>query len=114
MKTKAPKTGEKSANAAQKAATTAHLLETTAHQAAHTKRHLLSMRKSKGKAKALDQDHAETHMDGTIEYVQKLMKHVQANYPSEGKELSNLENTVARSDIGAKVKAAHQKVKGKK
>lgn len=110
---KAPKTGQKSANNLQKASTTAHLLETTAHQAAHTQRHLLALRKSKGKAKALDQEHAETHMNGTIEHVQKLMQHVQSNYPTEGKELTNLQDTVARSDIGSRVKAAHQAIKKK-
>ena len=109
----APKTGEKSANPQQKSATTAHLLETTAHQAAHTQRHLLSLKKSKGKAKALDQEHAETHMGGTIEHIQKLMTHIKSNYPSEGKELGKLQDTVARSDVGARVKAAHQAVKKK-
>lgn len=111
MMAKAPKTGEKSANSQQKAATTAHLLETTAHQAAHTQRHLASLRKSNGKAKALDLDHADTHMGGTIEHVQKLMKHIQTNYPTEGKELGKLQDTVARSDIGQRVKDAHQSVK---
>lgn len=108
----APKTGDKSASPAQKAATTAHLLETTAHQLAHTKRHLVSLRKSKNaRAKALDMDHADTHMDGGIEHVQKLMSHMKANYPAEGKELDNLQNTVARSDIGKRVQNAHKAIK---
>lgn len=114
VKVKAPKTGSKSANPQQKASTTAHLLETTAHQAAHTQRHLVALKKNKGKAKALDQEHAETHMNGTIEHVQKLMKHVQANYPSEGKELGKLQDTVARSDVGQRVKDAHQSIKKSK
>ncbi len=107
----APKTGDKSANPQQKAATTAHLIETTAHHAAHSKRHLVALKKAKGKAALLDHEHAMTHMNGTIEHVQKLMKHVKSNYPKENKELGNLQDTVARSDIGQKVKAAHQKVK---
>ena len=111
---KAPKTGQKSASSVQKAATTAHLLETTSHQAAHTQRHLASLRKSKGKAKALDLDHADTHMAGTIEHVQKLMAHVKSNYPTEGKELTKLQDSVARSDVGQRVKDAHKAVKGKK
>jgi hypothetical protein len=72
------------------------------------------MRTSKGRAAVLDQEHAETHMNGTIEHVQKLMTHVKSNYPAEGKELGNLQDTVARSDIGAKVKSAHQEMKRKK
>ena len=108
-----PKTGDKSVNSQQKSATTAHLLETTGHQAAHTQRHLLALRKSKGKARALDQEHAETHMAGTIEHTQKLMAHIKSNYPSEGKELGKLQDTVARSDVGARVKDAHKAVKSR-
>lgn len=113
IKGSAPKTGDKSASALQKASTTAHLIETTSHQAAHTKRHLVALKKSKGKAAALDHDHAMTHMDGTIEHVQKLMQHVQSNYPSESKELGKLQDTVARSDVGKRVKAAHAAIKKK-
>lgn len=108
------KTGDKSVTSEQKSATTAHLIETAAHHAAHSQRHLLALRKSKGKAAALDQEHAETHMNGTIDHVQKLMAHVQSNYPAESKELGKLQDTVARSDIGAKVKSAHQEIKKKK
>ncbi len=114
MKVKAPKTGEKSATPAQKASTTAHLLETTAHQLAHAKRHQVSGRKTKGKAKVLDEDHLETHLDGGIEHVQKLAKHLKANYPAEGKELGKLQDTVARSDVGQRIKDAHQVIKRKK
>lgn len=107
----APKTGEKSASPQQKASTTAHLVETTAHQLAHTKRHMVAMKTSKGKAQALDYDHASTHLDGSIEHVQKLVKHIQSNYPSEGKELGKLQDSVARSDVGQRVKDAHQAIK---
>lgn len=113
MKSSTPRTGDKSPTAIHKAATTAHLLETTAHQLAHSKRHLDSLGKKGNtpKGKALDYEHLQTHLKGGIEHVQKLMGHIQSNYPSEGKELGKLQDTVARSDIGQRVKAAHGKVK---
>lgn len=89
---------KKSKNAYQKIATTAHLLETTAHHLAHTKRHLDSTKKDKtSKERKFDQEHLETHLNGAIEHVQKLMVHFKSNYPREGRELKTLENTIAHS-----------------
>lgn len=109
---KVPKTGDKSANPKQKAATTAHLIETTAHQLAHAKRHIDSMKTSKGAANKLDLEHADTHVDGGIEHVQKLMKHVKSNYPAEAGELGNLEKTVAHANpVTQRIHEAHMKGK---
>ncbi len=89
---------KKSPGQQQKVATTAHLIETTAHQLAHTKVHLDQLKKDKSsKQKKLDYDHAYTHLNGSIEHVQKLLVHLKSNYPKEGKALSQLENTVAQS-----------------
>lgn len=112
---KAPKTGDKSANPKQKAATTAHLLETTAHQLAHSQRHLESLKTSKGSAKQLDMEHLDTHLKGGVEHVQKLMSHVKSNYPAEGKELKNLEVSVAHANpVTQKIHEAHMKVRTNK
>ena len=112
---KAPKTGDKSADPKQKAATTAHLLNTAAHQIAHVKRHMVSMKRTKGRAQTLDYEHAMTHLDGGIEHVQKVINHVKSNYPAEGKEMAALESTIpttsTQTNVMQKVHAAHQAVK---
>lgn len=106
---------KKSTSNKDKIATTAHLIETTGHHLSHTSRHVDQLAKSKTKAQRnFNLEHIKTHLDGGIEHVQKLMKHMQSNYPAEGKELGKLQDTVARSDIGQKVKAAHQANKRKK
>ena len=104
---KAPKTGDKSASPKQRASTTAHLMETTAHQLAHTISHLKPLKKKlKDPEAMLDWEHAMTHLKGGIEHNDKLMHHMDSNYPKEARELRSLQSSVSRSDVGETVKSA--------
>ena len=107
---KAPKTGDKSPSKAHKAFTTAHLLNTIGTQLGHTKRHHKQLGKDKNaKSKALDYDHAETHLDGGIEHTQKLMDHIKSNYPKEAAELKNLQSDTPT--LKERIHQAHARVK---
>ena len=79
--------------------TTAHLVQTIGNHLSHTHRHFQQMLKSQTKAQRdFNADHANTHLNGAIEHVQKLTDHLATNYPKESKELKTLEQTVPRTD----------------
>lgn len=104
---KAPKTGEKSVSRKQRASTTAHLTETTAHQLAHTVRHMKALKgHMRTPEEQLDWEHGMTHLKGAIEHNEKLMHHMDSNYPMEAKELRSLQNSVSRSDVKETVRSA--------
>ena len=57
-------------------------------------------------------EHARTHLDGALEHAAKLTRHLQSNYPEEGKRLAELKagGTVSAqmadpASIGAQVSA---------
>lgn len=83
--------------------TTAHLIETTSHHLAHTKRHEVQLKKAEGKSRDFNHEHMTTHLDGAIEHNQKLINHINANYPKEARELRDLEGTVARTTVESAV-----------
>lgn len=101
---------KKSTSPQDRVNTTAHLIETTAHHLGHTKRHAEKLHTAKSKPERdFNQAHLDTHLDGGIEHIQKLMDHVKNNYPAEGKELSKLENTVPRSAVKQRIHDAVKK-----
>lgn len=106
-----PKTGEKSPSHADKVRTTAHLIATVGNELGHTTRHIKTLDGSKTpKQKALNQSHAEKHLKSAVEHTQKLMDHLTSNYPAEGKELSKLEDTIARPTVKQRIQSARKKV----
>lgn len=94
--------------------TTAHLIETTGHHLAHTKRHSVALRNSTTKAERdFNHDHLDTHLNGAIEHVQKIMDHMKTNYPAIGKELDTLEATIPMSERERVLKKASTIGQGK-
>lgn len=111
---KSPKTGDKSPGKAEKVNTTAHLLETAGHHISHAHEHLKVLNKPQSpKQRALNHDHAMTHLKGGIEHVQKLVDHIQSNYPAEAKAYNSLKESQPQS-LKARLKDAHDNIlKGK-
>ncbi len=111
---KASKTGDKSPGNPEKVSTTAHLLETAGHHISHAHEHLKTLSKPQSpKQRALNQEHALTHIKGGVEHVQKLVDHIQSNYPAEAKAYNSLKESQPQS-LKARLHQAHDNIlKGK-
>jgi hypothetical protein len=73
---------------ALRAATAAHLIETVLHQLTHAKRHADQMLKPDPMLVwKFNADHAQNHLKGAQEHIDKLSEHVVENYPGEGRWL---------------------------
>jgi hypothetical protein len=72
-------------------ATTAHLTQTICNHLGHTIEHVKAMAADgTPKVREFNWQHGRTHLDGALEHAAKLTKHLQANYPEEGKRLAEL------------------------
>jgi predicted ABC-type ATPase len=78
-----------------KTATTAHLVQTTCNHLAHTIRHVTAMGEDPAEAVwDFNAEHARTHLDGALEHVGKLTRHLEDNYPAEAGFLAGLGTAV--------------------
>ena len=74
-----------------KTATTGHLVQTVCNHLGHTIAHVKAMGDDpEPKVREFNWQHARTHMDGAIEHVGKLTRHLRDNYPAEGRHLAEL------------------------
>ena len=74
-----------------KTATTAHLTQTVCNHLGHTIEHVKAMGDDpEPEVRKFNGEHARTHMDGAIEHVGKLTRHLRSNYPAEAKHLAEL------------------------
>jgi hypothetical protein len=74
-----------------KTATTGHLVQTICNHLGHTIEHTKAMQDDPDpKVRSFNADHARTHLDGALEHVGKLTRHLQSNYPAEAKHLAEL------------------------
>jgi hypothetical protein len=72
-------------------ATFAHLLQTVLYQLGHTYAHAQSLLEDHGDdGWDFDADHAENHLKGAKEHVDKLAEHIRDNYPREAALLKRL------------------------
>lgn len=82
----------KSTSPTDKVNSLAHLVETTGHHLGHTQRHSVQLRNSRTpEERTFNHDHLDTHLNGAIEHVQKIMEHLKDNYPKEASELGKLQ-----------------------
>jgi hypothetical protein len=78
-----------------KTATTAHLVQTTCNHLAHTIRHVTAMGEDPDPdVWGFNAEHARTHLDGALEHVGKLTRHLEDNYPAEAGFLAGLGTAV--------------------
>jgi hypothetical protein len=90
----------KSVSEDAKTATTAHLTQTICNHLAHTMRHVAAMGDDPDPdVWGFNADHARTHLDGAVEHVGKLARHLTDNYPAEAGFLAGL-GTVAAQEAG--------------
>lgn len=95
---------DKSTSSQDKVNSLAHLVQTTGNHLSHTHRHFLQLKQSvSGEAGKFNYEHAQTHLEGAIEHVQKIVDHLNTNYPKEAQELKELEQTVPRTDEKSRV-----------
>ena len=74
-----------------KTATTAHLTQTICNHLGHTIEHVKAMGDDPDpEVREFNADHARTHLDGAIEHVGKLTRHLRSNYPAEAGHLADL------------------------
>jgi hypothetical protein len=80
-----------------KTATTAHLVQTTCNHLGHTIEHVRALGDDKTpEVQDFNADHARTHLDGAIEHVGKLTRHLADNYPAEAGHLDALRKAAAQ------------------
>ena len=78
-----------------KTATTAHLTQTICNHLAHTIRHVAAMGEDPEPAVwGFNAEHARTHLDGALEHVGKITRHLRSNYPAEAGFLAGLGSAV--------------------
>jgi hypothetical protein len=74
-----------------KTATTGHLVQTICNHLGHTIAHVKAMGDDpEPKVREFNWQHGRTHLDGALEHAAKLTRHLQSNYPEEGKRLAGL------------------------
>jgi len=78
-------------------ATTGHLVQTICNHLGHTIEHVKAMQDDPDpKVRGFNGEHARTHMDGALEHVGKLTRHLRDNYPAEAKWLAGLRETASQ------------------
>ena len=83
-----------------KTATTGHLVQTVCNHLGHTIAHVKAMGDDpEPKVREFNGEHARTHMDGAIEHVGKLTKHLRDNYPEEARHLAELRSLAAQAEV---------------
>jgi hypothetical protein len=78
-----------------KVGTLAHLVNTAGHHISHALRHAEALKRSvTPQQREFNLDHLITHANGAAEHIQKIMNHLNDNYPAEAQELAKLEATI--------------------
>lgn len=90
-----------STSATDMAATTAHLIQTSGHELGHVAAHVAQAQKSKTKkAVAFNLEHADRHVKGAQQHIQKVIDHIMGNYPTIGKQMTKLEQATPQPPGG--------------
>lgn len=94
-----------------KISTTAHLLQSVMYDATHAKRHADTMVAKPGTPAlwSFNADHCEKHLKSAFNHAQKLGKHLNDNYPAEGRWLRELERDEGDKNVRLAASAAYPK-----